>query len=93
MIFAPDKRVNEREVWAETILFSLDQITPKNILTAEVVDISITGMGLLTDIHLEKGQIIRFEKNQKQWELPDKAIIIWSFSHKKSYRAGLEFIL
>ena len=61
-------------------------------ITAIVVDISATGMGIATDTMLRKGQIVQFDQDQPKWGLPEEGLIVWSFKGNTGYRTGIEFI-
>jgi hypothetical protein len=60
---------------------------------ANIIDISSTGMGIFTTSHITTGQFVTFVKNQPNWELPPKGLVVWSLKHGTGFRAGLEFIL
>nr|MBF0221218.1 PilZ domain-containing protein [Desulfobulbaceae bacterium] len=71
------------------IEFTLNE---SSIISAHILDLSATGMGISTDTKLHKGQMINFVKDQPHWELPEKALVVWSFTNKSGSKAGLEFI-
>lgn len=60
---------------------------------ATIIDISSTGMGIFTTSHIQTGQFVSFVKNQPNWELPPKGLVVWSLKHGAGFRVGLEFIL
>jgi len=94
-----DKRGNARTPCNENILFALDVDEVAGAegrsadITATVIDISATGMGLATEIMLKKGQSILFPTDQPNWQLPTSGTIVWSYRRGDGCRAGLEFVL
>ncbi len=100
MDFTAEKRTSARTPIDETVdIYIIDQkseddSTPNSdTFTASVIDISPTGIGLTSNVSLNKGAIIGFKKGQVNWDLPAKGVVVWSYSHKSGYRAGIEFIL
>ncbi len=59
--------------------------------TSTSIDISESGMGIVTEQELEPGQIIIF-KNKENPEIRKIAIVQWSMKSGGKYRAGLLFI-
>lgn len=84
-----EKRGAARTLFDLEIEFTLAESA---VISAQIIDLSATGMGIITETKLHKGQIINFVKEQPQWELPESAIVIWSLTSKSGSRAGLEFI-
>ncbi len=99
MNFTTEQRNKLRTPCNENIRFYINDGTPLNSganqqpITATVVDISATGMGVATDLMLNKNQSIFFDKHQPNWELPDEGIVVWSYKQNSGYRAGLEFVM
>ncbi len=92
-----DKRGQVRAPHHEIISFSVSNTTDASretptTITAQIIDISATGMGIATDLMLSKNQTIEFKKNQPNWELPDAGVVVWSYKQNNGCRAGIEFI-
>jgi len=90
-----ENRSEEREECNAVVTF-LTQETPgeeHRPVEAQVIDISPTGMGVSTTVALKQKQEILFPKNQENWQLPEKGLVVWSFKQGNNFRAGIEFIL
>jgi len=92
-----DKRRSERKFTAKAIAFSTDTVHTLDDrslemvrLTAEVLDISDTGMGMLTTSALAPGNVITFSNIKEQ----AAGIVRWSMIADRSnlYRVGIQFI-
>jgi CheY-like chemotaxis protein len=92
-----DKRRSERKFTAKAIAFSTDTFHTMNDkglervrLSAEVLDISDTGMGMLTSSALAPGHVITFSNIKEQ----AAGIVRWSMIADRSdlYRIGIQFI-
>jgi DNA-binding response OmpR family regulator len=92
-----DKRRCERKFTAKAIAFSTDTLhtlddrsLERVRLTAEVLDISDTGMGMLTTSALAPGNVITFSNIKEQ----TAGIVRWSMIADRSnlYRVGIQFI-
>ncbi|HEX8947837.1 MAG TPA: PilZ domain-containing protein, partial [Dissulfurispiraceae bacterium] len=59
--------------------------------TSTTIDISDSGVGLITDHELEPGQVIIF-KNKDNPSAHRVAIVQWSMKSGGKYRAGLLFL-
>ncbi len=89
-----EKRHNARTPCNEEISFTLPVDNGEIAIgQARILDISATGMGIISNLQLNKDQAIYFTPNQPGWELPPKGVVIWSYKEVKGCRAGLEFIL
>jgi DNA-binding response OmpR family regulator len=84
-----DKRRSERKFTAKAITFSKDTVI-KERLSAEVLDISDTGMGMLTTSSLAPGHVITFSTIKEQ----AAGVVRWSMIVDQSdlYRVGIQFI-
>jgi CheY-like chemotaxis protein len=92
-----DKRRSERKFTAKAIAFSTDTVHTMNDrglervrLSAEILDISDTGMGMLTTSALAPGHVITFNNVKEQ----AAGIVRWSMIADRSdlYRIGIQFI-
>ena len=92
-----DKRRSERKFTAKAIAFSTDTLhtlidrgLERVRLSAEVLDISETGMGMLTRSALAPGHVITFSDIKEQVA----GIVRWSMIADRSdlYRVGIQFI-
>ncbi len=84
-----DKRRCERKFTAKAIIFSKD--TPaRERFSAEILDISHTGMGMLTTSALAPGHVITFSTIKDQ----AAGVVRWSMIVDQSnlYRVGIQFI-
>jgi len=92
----PEKRSKIRKPCNEAVKIIVQEAaasqSPKTF-TAQVVDISSTGMGIQLEFNLKKGQTILFKEGQDKWGLPSQGLVVWSLTHNSLCRAGLEFIL
>lgn len=96
MDFTSEQRSQARRPCNEAVKIVIAEESPgapTSPITATVVDISSTGMGVSLNFSLKKGQTIAFEKNQPNWDLPSKGLVVWSYIQNSRCRAGLEFIL
>jgi DNA-binding response OmpR family regulator len=92
-----EKRRCERKFTAKAIAFSTDTLHTMDDrslemvrLTAEVLDISDTGMGMLTTSALAPGNVITFSNIKEQ----AAGLVRWSMIANRSalYRVGIQFI-
>lgn len=93
-----EKRTSQRVPDNTPILFTVNHPENSGELTetsqqGTIMDISATGMGIYTTTHITTGQYVNFVKNQPNWELPGKGLVVWSLKHGNGFRVGLEFIM
>ena len=90
-----NNRKNKRTPCNEEIKFVMSTTDGRDdkTITATVVDISATGLGIAIDIMLKKDQPLQFDQTQPKWSLPEQGVVVWSFKGSAGYRAGLEFIV
>lgn len=94
-----EKRIHERKPATGTIRLSLlrEDLALKgkgdvDVVLVEIVDLSVGGFGLLTDVSLEPGQRVRVLDKDRGWELPENGIIVWTTESPEGCRAGVKFI-
>ena len=90
-----NNRKNKRTPCNEEIKFVMSTTDGRDdkTITATVVDISATGLGIAIDIMLKKDQPLQFDQTQPKWSLPEQGVVVWSFKGSDGYRAGLEFVV
>ncbi|MBA3016166.1 MAG: PilZ domain-containing protein [Desulfobulbaceae bacterium] len=94
-----EKRISQRFPKNTPVQFALapqsnnESGRTKKPLSATIIDISATGMGIYTTSHISTGDCVYFVKDQPNWELPPKGKAMWSLKHNDGFRVGLEFIL
>jgi len=98
MNFTSEKRCAPRSPCNEKVTFRVSALPGGPVplvqsMTGTVVDISATGMGVATMEMLHKGQLIVFDRDQPNWQLPTQGLIVWTCQSHQGYRAGIEFIL
>lgn len=59
----------------------------------QVLDINSNGMGITCKTLLEVGQKVLFLKNDLDWDLPEKGVVMWTYKDQHNFRAGIEFNL
>lgn len=57
----------------------------------QVVDLSLSGLGMVTKTMLEPGMVLRF-KQHRAIDLPQKGVVVWSMRTKDVTKAGIRFI-
>ena len=87
-----EHRKSKRTPSPDTINISFDNSSGENVIAAEVIDISYTGIGLATTKQLNKDQVVQFAKGHPNWSLPDQGIVVWSMRQNDQFRLGLKFI-
>lgn len=61
---------------------------------ADVVDISQSGIGLSTQIRLEPGQVLKFNKAKKlEGMLPESGRVVWTSEAPDGFKAGVIFAI
>ena len=95
-----DKRISPRFPQSAPVQFALTpQVNDSSEgeasapIDATIIDISATGMGILTTFHITTGKYVYFVKNQPNWKLPPKGRAVWCLKHNDGFRVGLEFVL
>jgi len=58
---------------------------------ATLLNISDTGMAIITDHELVLGQLVSIATNFKN-KIPNKAVVMWSCKDDGGFRAGLRFV-
>lgn len=94
-----EKRRHERKAATGRIRLALvgDDLVLKghkdaDVVVAEIVDLSLGGFGLVTDVSLETGQRVRVLDRDMGWELPENGIVVWTTESPEGCRAGVMFI-
>lgn len=94
-----EKRIHERKAASGRIRLALvrDDLVLKgkkdaDVVLAEIVDLSVGGFGLLTDVSLEPGQRVKVLDRDMGWELPENGIIVWTTESPEGCRAGVKFL-
>ncbi|MCB2183798.1 MAG: PilZ domain-containing protein [Desulfobulbaceae bacterium] len=62
-----------------------------NVMAAQLLNISQTGMGVVTEHELSLGQMVSVT-NGLNSEMPKKAVVMWSTSFDGGFRSGLKFV-
>ena len=92
---ARENRVSQRIPQNIPIRFSLaaaNGMTPApDRHDATVIDISATGMGISSPTPLRTGQVVLFDQEQPNWQLPPRGLVIWCLKDQDRFRAGIEF--
>ena len=91
-----EQRNNSRRPCDEdinVIIAKNDSSSNPQPITARTFDISATGIGIIINTVLKKNHMVWFPKDQPNWQLPDKGVVVWSFKDGVNCRVGLEFIL
>lgn len=90
-----DGRLAQRisaEKFAENSPMSL---TIRNVrmetVEATLLNISETGMAVVTNYELVLGQLVSITANIKN-KIPNKAVVMWSCKEDSGFRAGLRFV-
>ncbi|OKY74844.1 MAG: hypothetical protein BM485_11445 [Desulfobulbaceae bacterium DB1] len=60
-------------------------------MEARLLNISETGMGIMTDGELELGQMVNIAGNAQE-NMSKKAVVMWSRRDNQGFRSGLKFI-
>ncbi len=92
-------REHERSPFVKPLRYSVlpDEKTEKGKITKTgvSVDISMGGLGIITDYPLREGNVLNFENGikRKNDRLKKAAVVKWAGKMYGKYRIGLAFIL
>ncbi len=76
----------------EVIWFEIeDNILPSCKVQAKITDYCEDGMGLCTQANLKPGKRIRFVSKQRNSNIPDEGIIMWTTISQEGCKAGVKF--
>ena len=88
---ADEKRRHQRKAYTASLKYYREGEPESTPHTSTSIDISDSGVGIITDHELEPGQVIIF-KNKENPSLQKLAIVQWSMKSGGKYRAGLLFL-
>ncbi len=57
-----------------------------------VLDINDSGMGVISLQPLKVGQVITFDNEQGNWDLPNNGVVMWVFRASYGFRVGIKFL-
>ncbi len=89
------KRAEERSPYSSLLHFTVLSAQPSEHQRikseGQIIDVSKSGVGLVTDLPLEPGHVLMWEDNHKKGSL-HIAMVRWSKEQDSRYRVGLMFI-
>lgn len=91
MNIAEDKRKDTREAREANLEFSIEGEPIKTFRPGMSIDMSASGIGIISDCALEPGQVIIF-KSKETPPVIKIAMVQWTMKSGEKYRAGLMFI-
>lgn len=90
-----DKRKYERAPRAEVVTFSvigsfdgLREFWPEPDSVGTIVDMSENGIGLMTDVLLEPGMLLKFNRSSNI----NPCVVMWVLDAGSKYKIGLKYI-
>ncbi|MEW5745806.1 MAG: PilZ domain-containing protein [Nitrospirota bacterium] len=90
-----DKRKYDRKSGSETVRFSIigsfsgqKELLPEASFSGTIVDMSESGLGLLTDIQLEPGTLVKLNEVKGS----NVGVVMWTIDTGSKYRIGLKFV-
>lgn len=86
-----EKRAAKREPVSGAVEYSIQGEVIKTFRGGQSIDMSESGMGIVSDCSLEPGQVIIF-KDKDNPPVIKIAIVQWSMKVGDIFRAGLRFI-
>ena len=91
MNMVKDNRKDNREPHEANLEFSIEGEPIKTFRAGVSIDMSESGIGIISDCALEPGQVIIF-KGKETPPVIKIAIVQWTMKSSEKYRAGLMFI-
>ena len=91
MNIAEDKRKDNREPHDGHLEFSIQGESIKTFRPGMSIDMSESGIGIISDCALEPGQVIIFKSKEKP-PVIKIAVVQWTMKSGEKYRVGLMFI-
>lgn len=86
-----EKRQHQRKPYTTSLKYYREGEPETTPHTSTSIDMSDSGVGLITDHELEPGQVVVF-KNKENPSVQKMAIVQWSMKSGGKYRAGLLFL-
>jgi len=89
-----DQRDHQREsqnVNDEFSFFHVDEqryFFPQSELRGTIIDMSASGIGLLTDCTLKPGNLLKFNHS----DLPQLGVVMWTVNTGDKFRVGIRFL-
>ncbi len=86
-----EQRRHQRKQCETTLDFRKKGEAKGTVYRGICTDISESGLGIVTDIELQPGELLSFLKKDSQ-SILKSAVVIWSTNYEKKCKAGLMFI-